>query len=63
MEPQARKFDVSAFALRTIAIVCMLLDHIGLCLPKSKAGAKALQLGFYLFYPVHMLVLWFLFVK
>ncbi len=25
--------------------------------PTSKAGAKALQLGFYLFYPVHMLLL------
>ena len=25
--------------------------------PKSKAGAKAVQLGFYLFYPAHMLLL------
>lgn len=34
VEPQARKFDVSAFALRVIAIVCMLFDHIGLCLSR-----------------------------
>ena len=27
-------------------------------LPTSKAGAKAVQLGFYLFYPVHMLLLY-----
>lgn len=27
-------------------------------LPASKAGAKAVQLGFYLFYPVHMLLLY-----
>lgn len=100
------KIDISAFALRTLAIVCMLLDHIGYCLPKaafspvfriigrpavfslpsawtmkeaiallalipiffyhgtkgftpkSKIAAKALQIGFYAFYPVHMLLLW-----
>ena len=26
--------------------------------PKSPAAAKAAQLGFYLFYPVHLLLLW-----
>ncbi len=35
METQTRRFGISAFALRTIAIVCMLLDHIGFCLPKA----------------------------
>ena len=30
-------------------------------LPNKKWAAKAVQYGFYLFYPVHMLVLWFIF--
>ena len=31
--------------------------------PSSPIGKKALQLSFYLFYPAHMLLLWFLFRK
>lgn len=32
---QTRRFGLSAFVLRTLAVVCMLLDHIGFCLPKA----------------------------
>lgn len=31
--------------------------------PKNKTAAKLLQLGFYIFYPAHMLLLWAVFVK
>lgn len=51
-----------AFALLALIPIFLYCGKKGYS-PKSKAGAKALQIGFYLFYPVHMLVLWFLFVK
>lgn len=31
--------------------------------PKNKTAAKLVQLGFYIFYPAHMLLLWAVFVK
>lgn len=35
VERNTQKSGISAFALRTLAIVCMVLDHIGYCLPKA----------------------------
>lgn len=54
---QAKRFSgISAFALRTLAIVCMLLDHIGYCLPKAPfspffriAGRLAFPIFIFLF--------------
>lgn len=51
-----------AFALLALIPIFLYYGKKGF-VPKSKIGAKALQIGFYLFYPVHMLLLWFLFVK
>lgn len=35
MEQKKDRFEISALALRVFAIVCMLLDHIGYCLPEA----------------------------
>lgn len=60
-----RPWSISAPGFWSLAQLCSLLA-VALCLlydgrrgwtPKSKTGRKALQFGFYVFYPLHMLIL------
>lgn len=48
---------VQIFSLLSLVFIFLYNGKKGK-LPVSKVGAKAVQLGFYLFYPVHMLVLY-----
>ncbi|MBQ6432038.1 MAG: hypothetical protein IJJ99_09230 [Oscillospiraceae bacterium] len=47
---------VQLFSLLSLVFIFLYNGKRGAA-PKSKAGAKAVQLGFYLFYPVHILLL------
>ena len=48
------------FALLALIPIFLYCGEKGFA-PKNKIAAKALQIGFYAFYPVHMLLLWLLF--
>lgn len=48
------------FSLLSLPLIFLYNGKPG-TLPQNPAAKKAVQLGFYAFYPVHMLILWFLF--
>ena len=50
------------FSLLSLPLIWLYNSKPG-TLPQNPTAKRAVQLGFYAFYPLHMLILWILFVR